>query len=220
MLAGIDILAAGDDGIVNVVILVVVVLLWAVGGLVQRAKQKQAEREARERGDRKSSQASPDETQPAQRPQASRPQGPPKARSVQEIVQAMRQAARQRLRGPKDQPQAATPPPAPPAREPEPKSQPLQQRHLAPSAQGQQVRLETERLAQRLQREGADRTRRIGGGQLGRLSEQPEAAPVAAVDQERNVVHLNAAEARRAIIYSEILGPPLALRRGQASWEL
>ena len=184
MLAGIDILAAGDDGIVNVVILVVVVLLWAVGGLVQRAKQKQAEREARERGDRKSSQASPDETQPAQRPQASRPQGPPKARSVQEIVQAMRQ------------------------------------RHLAPSAQGQQVRLETERLAQRLQREGADRTRRIGGGQLGRLSEQPEAAPVAAVDQERNVVHLNAAEARRAIIYSEILGPPLALRRGQASWEL
>jgi len=229
-----DILAASDERVYHFVIIVAVVLLWTVGGLVQRAKQKQAEREARERAAREKREAPPQEQAPTEaRASGARPQQPqgqappqppkaPKARSVQEIVQAMRQAARQRVGGRKARSQPEPVPPPPPVRQPAPeRQQPVEQRHIVPSASGQQVTQEAERLSSGLQRQEQERSRRLREGPHGLLTQQREDPTRASVGpEELNLVQLNAAEARRAIIYSEILGAPLALRRGQATWEL
>lgn len=96
----------------------------------------------------------------------------------------------------------------------------VEQRHLQPSVAGQGVMAEEARMRGHLQQEDADRTRRLSAEDLGRLRIVAAAAPVRAVSAVGEM-HLNSpAEIGRAVLYSVIIGPPLALRDQPPSWEM
>ncbi len=143
------------------------------------------------------------QTSDAQQQTEERPAEPVRGESVEDIVRTMRQA---RSPGDTVAPPTARPPTTP---------KPLQRR---PQAQVSADQVQAELLA--MNRRGS--RKRIGGtGErlLGRLevtADEAEAAPQAQKVQI-NLGDLD--EARRGIIYSEILGPPIALRKTGGLWD-
>ena len=233
VMAAIGILAERDGGIAQLLFLAVMVVLPLLGWVIQTIKKKLEEQRAEQ--DRLTGRE--DGQQPGQSTQQQTPPGRvPQQGPVAEIVQVMREAARQRTA---QQQRPAQPPVAPPRREPPlPTIQPvpdpppppsarsaqrqvgsLQQRHITPSARGQGASQEADSLRRRLQKKQQQQAKRVSGGHVGRLAvqTQAEAAPLA---DERIQIQLNAEEVRQGIIYSEILGPPVALRRQAALWNM
>lgn len=244
VVAAIGILAERSVGLyVQLLFFALVLGLSLVHALVQKVKKTQEQQRAEQ--DRLAGQR--DGPQPGQGTQQQ--QTPPgRVSPVDEIVKVMREAAQQRVAQQQrtapqpaaQQRRAAQQPAAQPGREarlptiqpvPEP-GQPrpatsaqrqvgsLQQRHIAPSARGQGASQEAERLRRHLQQERQRTAERVGTGRVGRLEVQtalPETTPSAG---ERIGIQLDAEEARRGIIYSEILGPPVALRRQAALWNM
>jgi len=211
-MATIDLLAkGGDSGVIyQIIFLVVLLVLSGLGSLIQKAKKKyeQQGREDREGGGQ----------QPPVR-QAGPPRRPPTSApavrdgSVGQIVQVIREAARQqRVPVARQKPIQLMPE--------EPRQHQLTERHVIPPARGQEVDEETARLRKHLEEEQAMRARRVTAGPKGELATKPfeSIEEVGAIPPIK--VHLDVAEARRAIIYSEILGPPLSIRRHAAMWEV
>ena len=206
--------------ILNFALLGLLLVLALLGKLIQKIKDRQQQ----ERGEQQEWQYQhrPDQTRqadPMQQPPPARPATRPG--SVEEIVQVMREAAQRRAAGQK--PPASPPPQAIPTLQPvrpQPAQQqrPLSQRHLAPTATGAGVDQETTRLRRHVQQEEQKRTLRLGRRHPGQLEVAPDMDDVVPVEPAA-ITRLDAAEARRAVVYSEILGQPLALRRQRAMWE-
>jgi len=195
-------------------------LIWIAIVLIALAVKKIVDkvREAKER--ERQQQQAPQSPRQAQR-QPRRPVEP-QAQSVEEIVRTMRQARR---------PQPGGTPPPPRQGQPVPKARVAQQRprlrrqelanrHVIPAATGQGVEAETASLEKHLRRERAQTQERVAGQPVGSLA---SAAERAAAGGPRAILEIgldDPDEARRGILYAEILGPPIALRKQQGMWDV
>ncbi len=215
-------LAARDNGswVVQALIFGGLLLMSLIGGLMQKAKRQKEEAE-RVRQDqirhreRLARQGNQPQQAAARSQRTTAPAKTGTGGSVGEIVQAMRQAARgtdQKTPSPPLQ-RKVHPPLLQQTRKPA-ASQPLTQRRLKTSAQGKNVDAEAARMSQRINDDQKSRTRRLSGG-------RPVQSAVARVKATPSVlgVQFDAAEARRAIIYSEIINSPLALRKQTSMWD-
>ena len=166
----------------------------------ERAEQQEEEYEAEHRG--------------RQAPQGQQEQRP--ARRPTPAEQAVA-AVRQVLTGEEEQPEPPPARPVAPARESRPARRPLGR---LGSQLGRGVRGKVGRLERELDAEESGRGERIGRLE-GLRPSIPEARRGGAVEERRRVV-VNLGRPRNAlsaIVYSEILGLPKALRRGPEPWE-
>jgi len=201
-----NLLAQQDDGtwVINVVIVLLIFVGMGIKVLLEWLKEAKAKDRERQ--------------EPAAPPMHQRPaepaeQGP---RSVEEIVRTMRQARRPDQREPQ-RPQPR-PQPAPQVRPPRPAPRP-EMPHVTPPAVAEGVEAEAKRLQEHLFRQ-QQTAQRVAGGPTGVLA-ITGGGPAAHMG--RSVVQIGLGdldEARRGILYSEILGPPIALRKGQAMWDV
>lgn len=249
---------AQGEGWWEIIILLIVVGISAVGGIIQRWLQKvEEQRKAREKREKEGPRYKPIRPPGASeqsRQTRARPGDPQRTgtryRPIAQYPQ--QQEAQPRRQPPPPPPRRADPEPAPPqpdiglqreaerifrtgAHEPSPEPTPSG----SPFPQPDAVVIETvdraqqraaERKAQR--RAAARRSRQktarkaahpkppaaedVRATELGSGRRRAGASPAAATPE----VDLSSpAEARKAIIYSEILGPPKALRQGEELWE-
>lgn len=191
--------------------LIVFVVIFALIGVKQliewlRQRQREAEAQTKEQPVPRPAQQAAQQPAPQQRVQA----GGQQVQSVEEIVQTMRQARR-------PVPAGAARQPIPRARGPQqpPRQSDLVDRHVVPAAVGQGVDAETARLQKHLRGQREQSAKRVG----------TEATPIGVAMRRdvRAVVDISLGdpdEVRRGILYSEILGPPMALRKQQGMWDM
>ncbi len=198
----------GWEGLSRILILVVLLVLSALGAIIGKIKEKyERQRAEREEGEYEGT-VGERQQEPARRPEPAQ-----RAQPVPPVAPEVLGETRQ----------AALPPPVvpqvsqrriarrPPAKGPAP---------VGPRRLGRGVQREVGRMERGLQAEEIGRRKRIGR----RAARQPTiAVGLAAAGKEprrRILVDLGRlGEARRGIIYSEILGLPKGLRRSPESWE-
>jgi hypothetical protein len=233
------ILAAKNDygWVVQVLVVGVLLLMSALGSLLQKARERR-ERQAREREMERREMEPRRESALPPSPRATHV-SPRQKQTVQEVVSAMRQAAaEQAAQARAAQERAAEQarqaqqkaqqrverlarqayPPSPPPVSRKPVASPAGQvMGLKASTVGHDVEEEIAHLRHRLQKAESDRDRR--------LSRQSSRVGLEATQQrhqgatESVNVHMDLAEARRAIVYREILGLPAALREDRPMWD-
>jgi hypothetical protein len=112
--------------------------------------------------------------------------------------------------------------PPPPQAAPAPVIRPVADRQRQPApepAAGQGVRRGVGRLRDDLAAKEIERRRRLRKPELLRTTIAPATGPEVGPQVRVRVNLGDRGEAVKAILYSEILGPPKALRRGPESWE-
>ncbi len=192
-----DILVLADDdfgGLLQTLLIVGFLLLGLIGTLLGKAKEKAQRRRAEEMERQRALRG----RQGAEPAQPARQVSPGRQQQIEEDVQAVIG----RLFGIAPQTQKPPTPPPTPRRPPEPPRRaapPRRVRKPAPSAQGRRV------------------TSRGAPGGLAAELERPAERTVAAVGLKTALAGRD--EARRAIVYAEILGLPKALRTDLEPWE-
>jgi len=193
-------LAKDDDspGIGRLLPLIILAVLWLLSRVFKKAKeqadrQKAAHREAIGKYEEHEEYEEYEE--------------PPEVARAQDATVALRQAL--------GMPEPAPPPAPPRAVGAERPRADLRQRHMPAGAGGKGVAEEVHRMEGSRTAEDVKRRRRLGGpgGPAGGGDEAARAVRVSVDLTGRQ-------EAIRAIVHSEILGPPKALRRGPEMWEI
>ena len=187
---------------VHIIILVVLLALSGLKTLYEKYKESQERQQKEASG----------QGQPPVKPRVEQPEQ--QVRSVEEIVQTMRQARRPQQGQPRQPvPQARV------AQQPRRREE-LADRHVLPSAVGQGVDAETGRLRRHLLRQQQQTVARVAGQPVGTLASMRGGE---ASRRGRTIVDIDPGEldeARRGILYSEILGPPIALRKQHGMWDI
>jgi len=223
LIAWLDILANDDrDWLVQVVVVLMLLGLSLFSWLAQKMKEKAAPPPAEDEGE---GEAEDDWVYvESDQPVPPRRQVPrSRSGSVEEVVQAMREAARRRSaqRTGQDAGRPVVTPPVQTARAPAAAKAPeaIRQRHISPTAMGGAVDVEAARMAQRT-RQAETRARKLTSKKLGRLQAESPLEQTAVETTGLAIRLEDRDEARRGIVLSEILGPPLSLRHDRAMWEL
>ena len=211
-------LAAEDD--LGILVRLLPLLIILVLGLLSRIFSKVKERHERERAEREEQEYEREHRARQAQQGGAQPRRPTPA---QQAVAALRAV----LTGTEEETQAPSAPPA--QRGGQPQQRPVlrqatgKPRRLRERPLGAGVLTEVGRLERGLEAEETQRRERIGGlGLMGLPAAAGSSAGAGGLGVERRQVRVglgNAAEARRAIIYSEILGLPKALREGPEPWE-
>lgn len=184
-----------------VLIVVVLVVLYVITQLVKRAKAW-AERE----------QARQQEEQLGRRSASAEERRRPQEAGAREAMSALREILGVEPEVSQQPPQAAPPPVIRPVagRQQQPTPRP---------ATGEGVRREVGRLRDDLAAKGIETRRRLRRPERLRTTIAPASGSEAGREVRVGVDLDDRREAVKAILYSEILGPPKALRRGPESWE-
>lgn len=229
-----DILARGDEGIIQVVVIAVIIAISAISGLVKKAMQKREEEEALRNRPPRPPPARPARQAPEEEdvfhPTGLRAGPQQTVRQVQRPAIGGRPAASQTIgRGGSTigYVHASAPPPLPraPARVPQPlrpaagalPSARPPRGQLRPAAKGGGVPRRAAGV-----RDETDRMSKMAastmGAAMGRrpIDAQPGAAALSEIAQQMT----DPIEITKAIIYLEILSPPKALRDAVDSWEI
>ncbi len=194
-----NLLAADDDGLVNILILVVMVIIGLIGHLIKKAQEKRQTDEA----DRKVEEA---KRRHARQPHAAPPRRPTTA--AEQAAAVLQSAVATKAK------------PPPPPRQPVAGVKPQPVGARADLAQG--VREEVRKVRQHLSAEEADRRRRLVHIESLKSGIGAEPAPAEAPIGEKPKIRLNLSSpkaARTAIICAEVLGLPKALRSDPEPWE-
>ena len=210
-----NLLAADDDGLVNILVVVVLAVIGLIGHFIKKAQEKrqvdEANRKVAEAKQRRARQVAAEGRQVA--PQAvpggadSPPRLPPTP--VQQAAAAFQSAAATKAA-----------PPFPPDRRPVAEAKPQPVRKHADLAEG--VRDEVRKVRQHLSTEETARHRRLAHIKELKSNIAAETPPAETAVAEGPKIRLNLTSpkaARTAIICAEILGTPKALRTDPEPWE-
>jgi len=200
-------LAAGDGGTFEIVIVLLFIVISIVGGIIKKASEKQKQKQQKGRPPAKQPRPTgqgeqAQQGQPSQRPT---PQGQAPQRQV-----SARPAQRQPVRVALAHPQAAA----------------------KPEDLSANVQTELATQQQRLQKAGLSRRRRLAARKppeadsaaiekrLTSIKPEPTDETAQTQQEHRQIVRLlGRNQARQAIIYHEIFSPPKALREGREMWD-